>query len=85
MSYAILRAKKLKTMGAIAGSGKHTYREQETPNADSQRLKLNKHRGPKDTGQLLSAFRNAMPAKVRKNAVLGKSHSVFFISSAKPE
>lgn len=81
MSYAILRAKKLKTMGAIAGSAKHTYREQETPNADPQRLKLNKHRGPQNTGQLLSSFRDAMPEKVRKNAVLG----IEYLVTASPE
>lgn len=81
MSYAILRAKKLKTMGSIAGSGKHTYREQETPNADPQRLKLNKHRGPQNTAQLLSEFRAAMPEKVRKNAVLG----IEYLVTASPE
>lgn len=81
MSYAILRAKKLKTMGSIAGSGKHTYREQETPNADPERLKLNKHRGPQNTAQLLSEFRAAMPEKVRKNAVLG----IEYLVTASPE
>ena len=81
MSYAILRAKKLKTMGAIAGSGMHTYREQETPNADPQRSDKNRHLGPQNTGQLVSKFREAMPEKVRKNAVLG----VEYLITASPE
>ena len=36
-SYAIMRCKKLSSMGSVASSLKHAYRERETPNADSSR------------------------------------------------
>ena len=81
MSYAILRAKKLKTMGAIAGSGMHTFREQDTPNADDERRELNKHRLAESTSELISNFKQAMPKKVRKNAVLG----IEYLITASPE
>lgn len=81
MSYAILRAVKLKTMGAIAGSGNHTYREVPTPNADPSRRGENLHYNARNTNQLLKNFRAAMPEKVRKNAVLG----IEYLITASPE
>ena len=41
MSYVIFRTAKLKSWGAIAGSGAHTYRTIETPNADLSKAGLN--------------------------------------------
>lgn len=81
MAYAILRTKKLKTMGAIAGSAQHTYREKPTPNADWRKLLDNAHTGAKSSAGLLKKFREAMPEKVRKNAVLG----VEYLITASPE
>lgn len=69
--YAILRTKKLTSWGSIAGSAKHTYREQTTLNADESKKELNLHYGAKSSKELLARFREAMPEKVRKNAVLG--------------
>ena len=41
MAYCILRAKKLKSFGAVAGSVQHTLREIQTPNADESRRHRN--------------------------------------------
>lgn len=81
MAYAILRTKKLKSFGSIVGSGKHTYREQDTPNADQSRLSKNIHRGAKSAEGLAQLFRSKMPEKVRKNAVLG----IEYLITASPE
>lgn len=81
MSYAILRAKKLKTMGAIAGSGMHTWREQETHNADKKREGKNRSYNARSSAELLANYRAAMPAKVRKNAVL----AIEYLVTASPE
>ena len=43
MSFAIYRTAKLKSMGEIGGSLSHTYRTRPTPNADENKLHLNKH------------------------------------------
>lgn len=42
MAYAILRTKKLTTGGQIAGAGAHMMRTRETPNADPERIDLNR-------------------------------------------
>ncbi len=34
MPYAIIRHAKIKTLGNLAASAQHTFRERETPNAD---------------------------------------------------
>jgi hypothetical protein len=70
MMHAILRVKKLKTFGAVALSGAHTFRERLTPNADSTRTPLNKAAGAKSTRSVLAALRALLPAKRRKDAVL---------------
>ncbi len=36
-AYAIMRCKKLATMGSVAAALQHCYRERETPNADAER------------------------------------------------
>lgn len=40
--FAIMRHKKLKTMQSIHGSSRHSYRAMRTPNADPERISLNK-------------------------------------------
>ena len=54
-NYAILRTKKLKTIQDVAGSGSHTFRLRDTPNADPARLNLNQA--------------GAFNARVRKDSV----------------
>lgn len=81
MAYAILRTKKLKTFGEISGSAKHTFREIKTANADAARTGQNKHLLAKNAAQVLARYRERMPEKVRKNAVLG----VEVLITASPE
>lgn len=73
--FAILRVAKLKTMGNIAGSLSHTYRTRETPNADPEQATDNQHSkgSPKD---VLVALKARLPAKHRKDAVLGLEYFV---------
>lgn len=81
MAYVILRTKKLKTFGAISGSAKHTFREIKTANADPNRAHQNKHVMAKSADAVLARYRERMPEKVRKNAVLG----VELLVTASPE
>lgn len=81
MSYAILRTKKLKSFGEIAGSARHTFREIETLNADPSRLTKNENLQAHSADQVLALYREKMPEKVRKNAVLG----VEYLITASPE
>jgi len=81
MNFVILRVAKLKTMGAIAGSGRHTFREIDTPAADPERTTLNKMAGSTSTAQLLDAVRDRLPEKRRKDAVL----CLEYLISASPE
>ncbi|MFX7518044.1 MobV family relaxase [Acinetobacter baumannii] len=69
MSYAILRTEKLKTMGNIAASLSHNYRNRPTPNADPNRTVNNEH-DLKTAGQVLDGIKNRLPEKTRSNAVL---------------
>ena len=80
MSFAILRLQKLKTFADIGGSLSHNYRNRETLNADSDRTHLNEH--DLDTNEkCMSAIRDRIPEKRRKDAVLCIEHLV----TASPE
>lgn len=68
--HCILRVSKLKTVGAIAGSCAHTFRDRETPNADAGRTHLNAFVGAASAKAVLAAVRARLPAKRRKDAVL---------------
>lgn len=80
MSFAILRTKKLKTFGNIAGSLSHNYRTRDTPNADANRTDNNRHMH-KTAQQAESAIRARIPEKRRKDAVL----CVEYLITASPE
>lgn len=80
MPYAILRAAKLKTFGAIGGSLAHTYRERPTPNADPSRSMHNEHQHA-DAAAAADAIRARIPASYRKNAVL----AIEYFVGASPE
>lgn len=69
MSYAILRTEKLKTIGNIAASLSHNYRNRPTPNADPYRTVNNEH-DLKTAGQVMDRVKNRLPEKTRSNAVL---------------
>ena len=75
MSFAIYRTAKLKSMGEIGGSLSHTYRTRPTPNADENKLHLNKHIF-ETYNQCFDALKNAIPQKRRSNAVLCIEHLI---------
>lgn len=79
--YAILRVKKLKTVVAIRGSMRHTFREQPTPNAEPERMASNTLMTAKSTEEGMENFRAILPEKVRKNAVL----AIEYLITASPE
>lgn len=81
MSYAILRTAKLKNFGAIAASAQHNYRERQTDNADPSRTAQNQHLVCKSTEELMQRFKERMPEKHRKNAVLG----IEYLITASPD
>ena len=80
MSYAILRAKKLKTPAAIARSMRHTYREIPVPNADPD-APAPTVVGPRTTAEGMAKARERWPEKRRKDAVL----AIEYLVTASPE
>lgn len=70
MGYAILRTQKLKSPVAIRRSMKHAFREQDTPNADSERTPDNTHLGASSAQEGLDKIAALLPEKRRSDAVL---------------
>lgn len=83
MGYVILRTAKLKSGTAVRRSLMHSFREQDTPNADPAKRAENTHIGAANTKEALERFnaRLATQAKVRSNAVL----AVEYLVTASPE
>lgn len=83
MGYAILRTAKLKSGTAVRRSLMHSFREQDTPNADPTKRRENTHIGPTDTGAALEVFnaRLATQEKIRSNAVL----AIEYLIAASPD
>ena len=81
MSYAILRAKKLKEWGNICASLEHNFRERLTPNADSHKTAQNVHIGAKNTEEVRKAIQTALPPKFRSDCV----KCVEYLITASPE
>ena len=81
MAYAIIRAKKLKTMGAVSRSAQHTFRMQPTPNADPALTGRNRTVGAQGSDQVLAALVRTLPTKRRKDAVL----AIEYLVTASPE
>lgn len=81
MKYAILRIQKLKHPQAVRRSLAHAFREQDTPNADPNRISENTHINAKTGKEAIKAFNNLLPEKVRKNAVF----AVEYLITASPE
>lgn len=80
MAYAIMRAKKLATMGNVASSLQHCFRERETLNADAARTPDNEHREATSTSEAMGRLRELLPEKRRKDAVL----AVEYVMTASP-
>lgn len=81
MAYAIMRCKKLKGMGSVAGALKHCFRERETFNADSSRTPDNEHGLADSTDKAMGKLREMLPEKRRKDAVL----SIEYLITASPQ
>ncbi len=81
MSFAIMRCKKLASMGSAAASLQHCYRERETHNADGNRTSDNQHFAAKSTDEAMGKLRELLPDKYRKDAVL----AVEYVMTASPE
>ena len=60
---------------------KHAFREQDTPNADPERLSQNTHFGATSVAEAMQQFNAALPTKVRKNAVV----AIEFLITGSPD
>lgn len=81
MAYAIMRAKKLKTMGSVAASMQHCYRERQTLNADALLTPSNEHQEAQSTDEAMGKLRELLPEQRRKDAVL----VIEYMMTASPE
>lgn len=81
MPYAIMRCKKLKSMGSVASSLQHYFRERETANADPARIHENGYWVGKTTDETMGLLREQLPDKHRKDAV----RAVEYMMTASPE
>ena len=76
-SFAILRCAKIKTLGNMGASLQHTFRERDTPNADTRRTPENTVLVGGDNSQaVLEAWKERAPEKIRSNAVHGLEYFV---------
>lgn len=78
-----MRMKKLKTRASVASSGRHNFRERETPNADESLTITNSHEKAQSTNDLMRRLTMNIPTPKnrRKNAVL----AVEYMITASPE
>ena len=81
MGYAILRTQKLKSKQEVRRSLKHSFRAQETPNADPMRTPENTHIGAKNTLDAMQKIEACLPSKIRKNGVW----AIEYLITASPE
>lgn len=81
MGYAILRTQKLKSKQEVRRSLKHSFREQETPNADPNLTPENTHIGAENTREAIQKIEARLPEKIRKNGVL----AIEYLITASPE
>ena len=79
--FAILRVQKLKSAVAVHRSMKHSFRAQDTPNADAELTHLNEHFGAHSVAEGMAAFRSRLPESFRKDAV----QAVEYLITASPE
>lgn len=79
--FAILRVQKLKSAISVHRSLKHSFRDQDTPNAVAERTPTNSHIGASSVGEAMAAFRSRLPEKHRKDAV----QCIEYLIAASPE
>ena len=81
-SYGILRVAKVKSMGNMAASLQHTFRERETPNADERLRGENTIlMGAPTSAEVLDAWKARAPERIRSNAV----HGIEYFVGGSPE
>lgn len=78
MGYVILRTQKLKDRGSITRSLKHSFRDQETPNAIPEKTPENEHIGADSVAEVNDKITERLNTqlKIRKNAVLAIEYLV---------
>jgi len=83
MGYAILRVQKLKDKGSIRRSLKHSFRAQDTPNADPERTPDNSHHFSHSVDHAMDNITQRLDTqkKIRKNAVL----AIEYLITGSPE
>lgn len=69
-AFAILRTQKLNNFGSIKRSLQHSFREQQTPNANEELTPHNSHLRAVSSSEVLTAMQALLPEKRRKDAVL---------------
>ena len=74
MQYAILRVQKLKSSAAVHRSMKHTFRAQDTPNADPA-LTLTTPISARRTWQGMAAFRARLPESSKGRCAVRRNTS----------
>lgn len=80
--FAVLRVAKIKTLGNLRSSAKHTFRQRETPNADPGLKDANEvWIGPESAEGVVEAWVDRAPETIRKNAV----HALEYLITASPE
>lgn len=76
-SFGIMRTAKIKTLGNMGASLQHSFRERETPNADPDRTSYNTILvGGDNSKEVLAAWKDRAPEKIRKNAVHGLEYFI---------
>lgn len=78
MSFAI---KKLKSIAAVVRSGRHTFREQLTPNADPAMTRKNRVVGAASANDLKARLEHRLPGKIKARSVL----CIEYLITASPE
>ena len=79
--FAIMRVKKLKSLGAVKGMAKHNFRSIDTPNANPNKTPENDHRACTDVFETMDKYKSLLPKKVRKDAV----HALDYLITTSPE
>lgn len=80
-NFAIMRCKKIKTVGSVAASLQHCFRERETLNANPEMSPENQHFAARSSDEAMGKLRALLPEKRRKDAVL----AVEYVMTASPE
>lgn len=73
MNFAIIRTQKLKSISAVVGSARHSFREIPTPNAHKERTHLNKTEGAQSSLALARIVNTGLPARRRRDAAIALS------------